>query len=105
MLATTGKSRSVILPQTPTFDELGMTRVTQSEWYGAFMPAKAPAALVATAAESLLAALREADVRETWQKLGLGTEGSTSAELQRALRSEYDIWGPIIKGSGFTPES
>ena len=105
VLATTGKSRSVILPQAPTFDELGMTRVTQNEWFGAFMPAKAPVALVATAADSLVAALREPDIRETWNKLGLGAEGSTSAELQRALRNEYDFWGPIIKASGFTPES
>lgn len=82
-----------------------MTRVTQSEWFGVFMPAKVPSAVVATAANILVAALREPDIRETWQKLGLGAEGSTSAELQRALRNEYDFWGPVIKGSGFTPES
>ena len=27
------------------------------------------------------------------------------AELQAALRSEHDFWGPIVKASGFTPEA
>lgn len=105
ILATTGSDRSVFFPQVPTFRELGFPALAQREWFAAFMPAKTPAAWVAAASEAIRTALREPEVLELWRKTGLATEGSTSAELQRALRSEHDFWGPIIRASGFTPEA
>jgi tripartite-type tricarboxylate transporter receptor subunit TctC len=105
VLATTASDRSVFLPQAPTFRELGYPNLAQREWFAAFMPAKTPAAVIASAAEGLQDALREPDVRDVWQKAALSAESSTPAELQRALRTEYDFWGPIIRESGFTPEA
>lgn len=105
VLATSGNDRSPFLPDAPTFRELGFVNLAQREWYAAFMPAKAPATTIAVVAEGIRAALREPDVRNVWQKVALGAESSTPAELQRALRTEYDFWSPIIRASGFTPEA
>jgi tripartite-type tricarboxylate transporter receptor subunit TctC len=105
VLATSTTDRSNFFPQAPTFRELGFPGLAQREWFAAFMPAKTPAAAVAVASEGLRAALREPEVQELWRKTGLSAEGSTPAELQRALRSEHDFWGPIIRASGFTPEA
>lgn len=104
VLATTGSDRSDFLPHAPTFRELGYPNLAQREWFAAFMPAKTPAAAIASTAAGIHDALREPDVREVWQKVALSAESSTPAELQRALRTGYDFWGPIIRSSGFTPE-
>jgi tripartite-type tricarboxylate transporter receptor subunit TctC len=83
---------------------LGLPNLAQREWFAVFMPDKTFAATVAAASEGIRSALREPEVQELWRKTGLSAEGSTPAELQRALRNEYDFWGPIIRASGFTPE-
>ena len=105
VLATSGAERSVFLPAAPTFREAGYARLTQREWFGAFMPAKTARPRIDATAEAIASALREADVRETWHRLALSAESSTPTELAQALRSEHDFWAPIVKASGFTPEA
>ena len=104
ILAVASPERSRFLPDTPTLREQGYD-VSINTWTGIFMPAKTPAGVIASAAEGIHDALREPDVRDVWQKAALSAESSTPAALQRALRAEYDFWGPIIRESGFTPEA
>ena len=75
------------------------------EWFGAFMPANTPAAVLQATAEALRVALQTADVRETWDKTALVVESSEPAQLAAAMRSEHEFWGPLVKASGFTPET
>jgi tripartite-type tricarboxylate transporter receptor subunit TctC len=105
ILATTGSERSEFMPQVPTFRELGYTHLVQREWYGIFMPAKTPASAIATAADAIRIAMHEPEVRHVLGSVAMSAEGSTPAELQHILRSEYDFWGPLIRASGFTAES
>jgi tripartite-type tricarboxylate transporter receptor subunit TctC len=104
VLATTWADRSPFFPQVPTFKELGLAALVQREWFGAFMPAHTAGATVQAAADSLRRALADSDVRETWDRVFLGVEASTPAQLQAAIRRELDSWGPVVKASGFTPE-
>ena len=103
--STSGTERSRSLPSVPTFGELGLPRLVQNEWFGAFMPARTSPAVVTAASEAVRRALSEGDVRDTWQRVALSVHTATPAELQRTLRTEHDFWGPIIRGSGFTPEA
>lgn len=104
-LATSGTERSIFLPNAPTFREAGYVRLSQREWFGAFMPAKTPSAAIESTAETLRTTLREADVIATWHRLALLAEGSNAPDLAQALRTEHDFWAPIIRASGFTPEA
>lgn len=105
VLATTGNERSSNLPQVPTFREQGYANLAQSEWFAAFMPAKTASPVIDAASGSLSAVLREPEVREIWQKNALSAVSSTPGELRKALRTEHDFWGPIVRASGFTPEA
>ena len=105
VLATSGVDRSTFFPRTPTFAQLGLPALTQREWFGAFMPARTPSTMVAAVADAWRATAQDADVREAFDRVGIRVEASTPAELQAALRSEHDFWGPIVKASGFTPEA
>jgi tripartite-type tricarboxylate transporter receptor subunit TctC len=105
ILATTNAERSAFLPEVPTFSEFGYSNLSQREWFGAFMPPKTPADLIASVAQSLGDALQKPDVREVWNSAALSPEASSPLELKAVLRRDYDFWGPIIKASGFTAEA
>jgi len=105
VLATSCAERSAFLPAAPTFRECGFALLTQQEWFGAFMPAKTPAAAIEKVAAAIQAALRQPDIRDVWQKLGLTPEPMATSALQQAMRTETDFWRPIIRASGFTPEA
>lgn len=104
-LATSWEGRSPFLPQVPSFKEQGLTRLTQREWFGAFLPKGSATSTVAVASAELRAATMAIEVREAWQKMALRPEGSTAQELEVAVRTEHGFWGPVIKASGFTPEA
>lgn len=104
-LATTWGGRSTFLPQVPTFKERGLARLTQREWFGAFLPKAASPAIVEFASTELAAASRVASLRDAFRQSGLLAEGSTAQELDAALRAEHALWGPIVRASGFAPES
>ena len=61
--------------------------------------------MVSAAHQGIDAATREPGVRDAWQAIAMMAESSLPAELQSALRAEYDFWGTIIRASGFTPEA
>lgn len=105
VLATTWADRSPFYPQVPTFREQGLPVLTQREWFGAFMPPRAPAASVQAMAEALRGVLQEPEVRDTWERTGLLAEASGPAPLLAAMRSEHAQWAALVKASGFTPES
>ena len=104
-LATSWSERSRFNPTVPTFQELGFPALTQREWFGAFAPRGTPPAVQQAASTALSDAARSAEIREAWHQLGFAAEGSTPSRLEASLRSEYAFWGPIIRASGFTPES
>jgi len=105
VLATSGTERSAFFSQASTFKQVGWPALTQREWFGVFMPARVPQATALAAADAWRAASQDADVKETWDRLGLSVEATTPTQLQASLRSEHDFWAPIVKASGFTPET
>lgn len=105
VLASSGGDRSAFFPQAPTFAESGLPALTQREWFGLLMPARVPRPVVEGTASVLRAAFAETDAQELLQKNALHADRLGPAELAQALRREYDFWGPLIRASGFRPES
>ena len=105
VLATSGTEQSAFFSQASTFKQIGWPALTQREWFGVFMPARVPQATALAAADAWRAASQDADVKETWDRLGLFVEATTPPQLQASLRSEHDFWAPVVKASGFTPEA
>lgn len=75
-----------------TFKEIGLARLTQREWFGAFAPKKgASAATIEFASAELATAVHTSDVREAWHKVAIAPEGTKASELLVALRKEHDF--------------
>lgn len=104
VLATTGDRRTVFR-DVATFQEQGWPALSQREWFGAFAPGRTPTAIVEQQASSLGAILGEAEVRDAWTRLGVLVDAMPPQQLQGAMQQEQGFWEPVIRQSGFTPES
>lgn len=67
VLALTGRQRSPILPDVPTFKELGID-MTMTQWYGLAAPAGTPPAVLKVLSEHLSRALADPTVQNTIRK-------------------------------------
>ena len=105
VLATTWTERSPFFPHSSTFQEQGLVRLAQREWFGAFMPSRTPPEFVQAAAKAIHDAMQEKDVRDTWERTGLVVESNTPQQLSAAMQSEHDFWAQVVRASGFTPEA
>ncbi|MFM7531661.1 MAG: Bug family tripartite tricarboxylate transporter substrate binding protein [Rubrivivax sp.] len=105
LLAATGASRSRFAPNTPTMVEQGLRDMAFSEWFGFYLPGKAPADVVQRANAAMRAALADKETVDGLALMGLEAKSSTPAELAALLKADTERWGPIVKAIGFTAES
>ena len=101
ILATSGATRSPLLPDVPTFAEAGLKGVEGTSWFAIYAPAKTPGATVAQINGALNKALAAPEVRERFAKLGLEPTGGSVADLVAIMKRDSDRWAPVVKASGF----
>jgi tripartite-type tricarboxylate transporter receptor subunit TctC len=102
VLAVAGAQRSPLVPEAPTFLELGYP-IEASAWYALFAPAGTPKDVIEKLSKAAVDAIRSPDLKEKLEQIGLEPTGLGPAELAKILRADYDKWGPVIKASGFKP--
>lgn len=105
LLATSGATRSKFAPTVATYAEQGFKDIVFDEWFGFFMPAKAPPDALNRAATAIRAALGAPEVVEGLAQMGLEARPSTPAELAALLKRDSDRWAPLIKTIGFSADS
>lgn len=103
ILATTGSSRSSLLPGVPTFAEQGHPELTAREWFGFVGPARLDAATEQRVAAALQTALRAPTVQATYAKLGLEPTVVTGREFKDEIRAEYARWRDVVKAVNYQP--
>jgi tripartite-type tricarboxylate transporter receptor subunit TctC len=67
VLALTGSQRSPVLPDVPTFKELGLD-LTMTQWYGLAAPAGTPPEVLKVLSDNLSRALKDPAVQNTIRK-------------------------------------
>ncbi|MEY2618793.1 MAG: hypothetical protein RL522_1795 [Pseudomonadota bacterium] len=106
---TTGKIRAVaaasprrnaLLPNVPTFAELGYPSVNVALWYGLMAPAGTPADIIARLNREVNQALKAPDVVERFAAQGTEAVGGTPEQAGAFMRQELDRWGPVVKRAG-----
>ena len=103
-LATTSRTRIDLLPQVPAVAEFGFKDFEAEVWFGAVVPAKTPAAVVAELAAWLTAALEAPAVKPKLKTLGLVTVGRCGDAFAADLRRRFDDYGRAIRDSGIRGE-
>jgi len=96
-LAVTGTQRMPGLPDVPTFQELGYQSFDPYGWFGLFLPAATPPAIVHKLSDEVNRILKLPDVTARIEALGLQVGGGKPEEFQKTLRTDAAIYARIIK--------
>ena len=102
IVSTTGSRRSVLLPDVPTFTEQGV-KIVAPLWAGVYVPAKTPRDVVERLNGAIVLSVRNAVVSERILAIGFQPTGTSSEELRRIQKTDFDFWAPIVKASGYRP--
>jgi tripartite-type tricarboxylate transporter receptor subunit TctC len=104
-LAIGGTTRSALLPQVPTFAELGYPEVETHAWFGLFLPAGSPREAVVRIYQDTRKILEESDFRQK-QLVEKGYEvvGSSPEDFVIYLKRDSESRGRAVKVSGAKAE-
>lgn len=97
VLATTGPSRSKILPEIGTVAELAIPDYAVTAWGGLLGPKGLRADIVAKVSAALSEGLGRADVQARFLKIGAEVLIETSDQMTIRIEAEFPLWGGIIE--------
>jgi tripartite-type tricarboxylate transporter receptor subunit TctC len=103
-LAIAGGERIRLLPDIPTFAEIGYPGMNISLWYGVVAPAGTPQAIVQRLNVELVKILAMDDIRESFAKQATEPAGGTPEQFDAFMRAESDRWGKVIRAANVKPE-
>ena len=96
-LAVTGTARMPGLPDVPSFVELGYHSYDPYGWFGVFLPAGTPAAVVSKLSDEINRILRLPDVTARIEGLGLQVGGGKPDEFAKIVQRDAGLYAKIIK--------
>lgn len=96
-LAVLSPERLPLMPDVPTFRELGYPSIVGESWYGVFAPAGTPEAIIDKLGAALRRITRSASFGEAMGKLGNEAKSSTPAELREISLQQSRTWGNLIE--------
>ncbi len=100
-IAFAGERRSPLLPDVPTFIELGYPSLVYTVWYGVFAPAGTPSTLVSLIHRDIAAVIAEPEFRDR-ELLARGYEPSslTPAQFREFIVREHAARAELVRRSG-----
>jgi tripartite-type tricarboxylate transporter receptor subunit TctC len=98
-LAVTGEKRLAGLPNLPTFRELGYRSFEQDGWLGVLVPAATPRPVVDKLAADIARIIASPEVSAKINSMGITPVGSSPAEFSKVMRTDFDVYGKVIKES------
>ncbi|WP_353174712.1 Bug family tripartite tricarboxylate transporter substrate binding protein [Paracandidimonas soli] len=100
-LAVASKTRLSVLPEVPTFDEVGLKDMYAAAWYGVAAHAATPAPVVERLNQEILKILKEPAIVEQLEKMGVQIgEPFTPAQLDAFVLSEIKRFKSLVEMSG-----
>jgi tripartite-type tricarboxylate transporter receptor subunit TctC len=99
-LAITSTKRSVMLPDVPTLDELGVKDQEAETMQGVLAPAGTPKEIVDLLQREIAAILAMPDVRDKILALGFEPSGITPTEFDAYIKAEIAKWRRVIEKAG-----
>ena len=103
-LASTGAKRSAIMPEVPTFAEAGLAGLVAENWWGVFLPAGTPKAIVDAYQSALVKIMADPDLKERFAALGVEPQASTQDEFRAFLAAETAKYAKLIADNGIKAE-
>ena len=103
-LATSGKTRSAVMPDVPTLAEAGVPGYDAVIWLGLIAPKGTPPEIVARLNAEITKIVSRPDVQADWAKQGAVAMTTAPAAFERYLADDIVKWEHIVKLSGARPD-
>ena len=100
VLAAASAQRNRLLPDVPTFAELGHAKIAVSLWYGLLAPAGTPRSAISKLNSEVGKILESAEVRERLQAQGAEPMPGTPEAFASFMQDEMAKWAPVVKQAG-----
>ena len=96
-LATTGKTRSDVLPDVPTLNEAGVPGYEATIWLGLMAPRGTPKAVVDKLNEAITKIVSQPDIKQAWAKQGAVPLLMSPDVFDKYARDDITKWARVIK--------
>jgi len=104
-LAVTSEKRSTLAPELPTLAESGLPGYSSVTWFGVYLPAGAPPALVEKVHKAFAKAVQAPEVAESLAKLGVEPAAPrTPAQFAAMVQADSNRWAAVIRQHKITLE-
>jgi tripartite-type tricarboxylate transporter receptor subunit TctC len=103
LLATTGKDRAALWPDTPAASE-DVPGYDSGGWFGYAAPARTPREIVLRLNEEINRAMRAPDVASKLETAGLIIRTESPEFFAGVLKADYEKYGRLVKAIGFVPQ-
>jgi tripartite-type tricarboxylate transporter receptor subunit TctC len=99
-LAVSGSQRSSVVPDLPTIAEAGVPGYVAGTWYGIYLPAKTPPAIVERVSAALKTVLGQETLKATMAKQGAEAQWLSPEQFAGFVRADSAKWGKLIRDLG-----
>jgi tripartite-type tricarboxylate transporter receptor subunit TctC len=99
-LATSGLTRSSIMPDVPTVSEAGVPGYEATIWLGLMAPRGTPPAVVSRLNTEVTKVTSNAEVRRVWSAQGTTPLAMSVSEFTKYITDDIAKWAHIVKVSG-----
>jgi tripartite-type tricarboxylate transporter receptor subunit TctC len=103
-LATTGKTRSSVLPDVPTAGEAGVRGYEATIWLGLMAPTGTPRPVIDKLNAALKELVKRADIVKLWNDQGAIPMSMTPEEFDKYLRADIVKWAEVVKTLADKPQ-
>src|SRR3954470_10294299 len=103
-LAISSAARSPLLPEVPTFDELGVKGYEATTFTGIFAPAGTPAPMVQKLSSALAKALSNPAVRERYRAMGVEVMDMSQPQFAAYVREDFQKWQKVAREGNISVE-
>jgi tripartite-type tricarboxylate transporter receptor subunit TctC len=103
-LATTGKTRSSVLPDVPTANEAGVPGYEATIWLGLMAPAGTPKPIIDKLNAAVNAAIKRPDIVKLWTEQGAVAMSMTPEAFDKYLRGDIVKWAGVVKQFADKPQ-
>ena len=99
-----GGARQAVMPEVPTFAELGLPGFEDVPYYGLFAPTGTPRPTIDRLSTAVAKVLARPALRERLTAMGLTVGHMSPEQLGQRERAYTATWARIIKATGFVPQ-
>ncbi len=103
-IAITSKKRSPLLPNVPSFAEVGYPKVEVLNWQGLIAPKGTPKAIIDKLNAAANEALKDPQLRELMLSQGNEIGGGSPTDFASLIQSESAKWSAVVKTANIKPE-